>query len=101
GLHILRPVSRSKRSSARRLIVLRVQKRKAEYGFVGGKKRFQLCFVRNSPRWTSRRRVIQDRAWAPPRNPPCQLTAGSGCPGSARRSLGQTCIVLNRGSPRR
>jgi ABC-type uncharacterized transport system substrate-binding protein len=30
------------------------------------------------------------RAWAPPRNPLCQLTAGSGCPGSARRSLGQT-----------
>jgi hypothetical protein len=24
----------------------------------------------------------------PPQNPLCQLTAGSGCPGSARRSLG-------------
>src|SRR5262249_32177009 len=30
------------------------------------------------------------RAWAPPRNPVCQLTAGSGCPGIARGSLGET-----------
>jgi hypothetical protein len=30
-----------------------------EYGFVEGKKWFQLCFVRNSPRWTSRQRVIR------------------------------------------
>jgi hypothetical protein len=31
----------------------RVQKRKREYGFVESKKRFQLGFVRNSPRLTS------------------------------------------------
>jgi hypothetical protein len=31
-----------------------VQKWKTEYGFVEGKKRFQLCFVRNSPEWKSR-----------------------------------------------
>jgi len=42
--------------------------------------------------WTG---VVLCRAWAPLRNPLCQLTAGSGCTGSARRSLGQTWIVLN------
>src|SRR3989440_10632783 len=34
--------------------------------------------------------VALGRAWAPPRNPLCQLTAGLGCPGSARSSLGQS-----------
>ena len=34
-------------------------KAETEYGFVEGKKWFQLCFVRNSPRWTSRQRVIR------------------------------------------
>src|SRR5215469_5592777 len=43
---------------------------------------------RERPR--SRRAAEQRRAWAPPRNPPCQLTAGSACTESARRSLGQT-----------
>ena len=34
-------------------------KAETEYGFVEDKKWFQLCFVRNSPRWTSRPRVIR------------------------------------------
>jgi hypothetical protein len=34
-------------------------KTETEYGFVQGKKWFQLCFVRNSPRWPGRRRVIR------------------------------------------
>jgi hypothetical protein len=34
-------------------------KAETEFGFVEGKKWFQLCFVRNSPRWTSRQRVIR------------------------------------------
>jgi hypothetical protein len=36
-------------------------KTETEYGFAPGKKWFQLCFVRNSPRWTSRRRVIRQK----------------------------------------
>jgi hypothetical protein len=34
-------------------------KTETEYGFAQGKKWFQLCFVRNSPRWPSRPRVIR------------------------------------------
>ena len=34
-------------------------KTETEYGFARGKKWFQLCFVRNSPRWPSRPRVIR------------------------------------------
>jgi hypothetical protein len=41
-------------------------KAETEYSFVEGKKWFQLCFVRNSPRWTSRQRSPRRRAvgWA-------------------------------------
>src|SRR5262249_37090480 len=52
-----------------------------KYGFVAGKKWFQLCFVRNSPRWTSRRlchsqneNPVRGR-WAGSREPSC--TAGA------------------------
>jgi len=47
--------------------------------------------------WTG---AFWGRAWAPPRNPLCQFTARLGCSGSARRSLGWTWNVLNRGVSR-
>jgi hypothetical protein len=45
----------------------KVQKRKKEYGFVEGKKRFQLCFVRNFPRGRRELHVVCTfRKWMAP-----------------------------------
>jgi Bacterial sugar transferase len=68
----------------------------------GEKEKLDEWYIRNASLWLDLRiimmtikvvLVVLGRAWAPPRNPLCQLTARQGCPGRYRQVLGMN---LNR-----